>query len=329
VYIHRIVIDANCINAQGRMDPRQQDPMNELESYHSAGLIEILKTTTLDAEFRTAPLRKRKSEKYLTIGGVGHAQMGNDRVPDAMPGAVTGDSQFYHYYIEIFGEHKTEAERRNSLRDCLHIDQAILNNSDYFVTNDKALIKGGKKVEAIRNKIEILTPEECLKKIHNYFKNNYGTTRADDLVRRLNSAGPVILGSNTTSGFSIQDPTNGDVLLSSFIKNGSLIIEAQVRNEDGDLILEIVEGKKTEFHSDGASVRLMGHGLLVVGELSCSQMCIGKAGYVYLAARAISSGRVLFDRVNLTSRDGQRKITVKGEMMVLKGLGIGAPKNAL
>jgi hypothetical protein len=324
MYIHRIIIDANCINAKGRLDA-----MNELESYHSAGLVEILKTTTLDAEFRTAPLRKAKGKKYLTIGGAGVAQMGNDRAPDAMPGAVTGDSQFYHYYIEIFGEHKTGADRRRSLRDCLHIDQAILNNSDYFVTYERALIEGGKKVEAIRNNIEILTPEACLKTIQNYFKNNYGTCRADDLVTRLNSAGPVILGSNTTFGFSIQDPTNGDVLLSSFIKDGSLVIEVQVRNEDGDLILDIVEGKKTEFHSNGASVRLMGHGPLVVGENSCNQMCIGKAGYAYLAVRAISSGRVLFHRVNLTSRDGQRKITIKGEMMELKGLSIGPPQNPL
>lgn len=322
MYIHRIIIDANCINAKGRLNA-----MNKLESYHDAGLVEIFKTTTLNAEFRTAPLQKDKSNKYKTIGATYYAQLGKDGVPDAMPGAASGDSKFYHYYKEIFGENQTETHRRQSLRDCMHIDQAILNNADYFVTIEKALIKGGRNVEAIKSKIQILNPEDCLRKIQEYFFKRYGSFSIDELIAKKNLDGPILLGSNSCFGFSIKDPSTNDVLLSSYIKEENIIIEAQVRDEFGSLILEIISGKKIVFYFNGASVNLMGHGPLVVGERCCNQMCIGKNSDVYLAATTTSSGRVIFDRVNLTSRDGDRKIIVKGETMELRGLAFCAPQN--
>lgn len=318
MYIHRIVIDANCINAKGRMDA-----MNELEAYHDSGIIEILKTTTIDAEFQTAPLQKNKATKYITIGGSCHAQMGEGGGADAMPGAVSGDSQFYKYYTAIFGEESSDTDRRRSLRDCLHIDQAILNNSDYFVTNEKALLRGGELVSSIRDNIAIVTPEDCLNRLHSYFSKHYGSASVDILAEKVKSEWPVILGSNTCFGFAIKDPSNGDVLLSSRIKDGSLIIATKVRNESGNLILEIIEGEKIKFSSDKASVSLMGFGPLIVGDKSYNQMSVGQGERVYLSVRAISSGRVLFDRVNLCSMDGQRKLTVSGEMMELKGLSLG------
>ena len=61
MYIHRVVIDANCINAYGRTEY-----MNILESYHDAGLIEILRTQTLIKEdFKLSKGKeKEKAKKY-------------------------------------------------------------------------------------------------------------------------------------------------------------------------------------------------------------------------------------------------------------------------
>ncbi len=305
------------------------DSMNELEAYHDAGLIEILKTSTLDAEFNTAPLQKEKAKNYKMIGGTGPAFMGDDHMADAMPGAVVGESEFYKYYLEIFGPELGEKFCRRSIRDCMHIDQAILNNANYFITNEKRLIQAGQQVDAIHEKIRILNPEDCLTELKDYLVTNHGTSKIETLKNNLKSCGPVMIGSNSSFGFTITDPVMKEILLSSYIKDGQLMIEANIRDVTGKLILEIKEGEKMKFHFDGVGVHCLGGGPLNLGEKSFGQVTIGDNDTIYLSARSLSSNRVLFDTVNLFSSDGKRKIIVDKEMLELQGLNIGAPKSAL
>lgn len=318
MYIHRIVIDANCINAKGRLDA-----MTTIEAYHDAGIVEIIKTSTLDAEFSTAALQKEKSRKYKVIGGSGIFSY-SDGTIDAMPGATSGDSRFYQYYLAIFENFQGEKSRHRSIRDCLHIDQAILNNADYFVTNEKALIEGSKRTQAIREKLDVITPEDCLSRLRTYFDANYGTSNLDRLAELLNSGGPIILGSNRCGDLTIKDPSSTDVLLSFWIRDSKLIIECQIRDCQGNLILVINEGK-IQFHSNGARIKGMGYGPLLVGESAVNQIYIGNDTSAYLSARALSSGRVLFDRVELNSADGQRRLVVKRDAMHVQGLVFGLP----
>ena len=320
MYIHRIVIDANCINAKGRIEA-----MNELEAFHNAGLIEILITSTLDAEFRTAPLQREKARKYIRIGGSCVTYAGNDRCADAMPGAVTGDSKFYKYYMEIFGDGLSEEARRRSTRDCLHIDQAILNNTNYFVTNENLLIAAGQQVESIQATIKIATPEDCLSDLKEYFYRNYHTTELEELEFKLKRCGPVILGSNTSYGFSITDPVTSESLLSSYIDNGHVVIEGNFRNEFGELFLKVSRNTEIRFYADSASVHFLGKGPLAFGDGSFTQISIGKGDTIYLSARALSSNRVLFDVANLFSSDGKRKLSINREALQVIGLNIGGP----
>lgn len=321
MYIHRVVIDANCINSKGRMPS-----MNELEDYHHAGLIEILKTSTLDAEFRTAPLQKEKAKNYIMIGG---SAVRGEEGYDARYGAVSGKSKFYEYYLEIFGPKLGERFCRRSIRDCLHIDQAILNHANYFVTNEKMLIQAGLEIQSLREKIKIVSPENCLSELKSYFKTNYGTSDLCALKSKEKDDGSVIMGSNSSYGFRIIDPTINEVLLSSYIDKGKLIVETRIRNKSGELVLEISEGNKMVFHSFDTKVKGIGKGPLTIGEESFIQIYIASDEVVYLSARYLSSGKILFDCVNLYSRDSKRKFSVNRELMELKGLNLVAPKKAL
>jgi len=324
MYIHRVVIDANCINSKGRMGA-----MNDLEDYHDAGLIEILKTSTLGAELDPDSSQKEKAKKYFVIGSSGIVNMGDDRDADAYCGAVSGEPQFYEYFLEIFKNKLTKESRRRAFRDCLHIDQAILNRTNYFVTKEKLLIQAGQEIQAIKNKIKILSPDDCLSELKSYFLMRHGSYDLVNLKQMLNSHGPVFFGSNSGFGLTVIDPVSDENLLSVQIREGKLIIEARIRNKNGALILEVSEGDKSQFHTGGARIKGMGRGPLVLGDMSLTQVCITNDETVYLSAYALSSSRVLFDCVNLWSFDGERYFSVDKEVMTLKGLILKGPQNAL
>jgi len=298
--------------------------MNELESYHRAGLVEILKTTTLNVEFRTAPRQKEKASQYFMIGG---SPVQGEHGMESMWGAVSGESNFYRYYLEIFGNSGDKNHNQRSLRDCLHIDQAILNNTNYFVTNEKILIQAGQNIQTIRDAIEISTPENCLEKIQGYFYSNYRTSNVSDLIKIGENNGPVILGSNTSVGFNINNPVSGEVYLSSYIDNRNLVIEGSLRNKCGDLVLEISNGKST-FHGNDAKITCVGKGPIVIGEKSFLQVLIYSDDEPYVSARTLSSGKVLFDRINIYSNDSSRYARINRETLELKGLSIGGPTRA-
>lgn len=310
MYIHRIVIDANCINLWGN-----SDAMNTLEAYHDAGLIEILKTHTLVKEFSSAPARQEKAKKYRIIGGSSH--------PDSYFGAVPDNSsRYYQYYKEIFRTRMDEKSERNSLRDCLHIDQALLNNCNYFVTTEKRLQEAGKNIQEIQWVLDIVSPEECLAKLQSYFEEKHGSSEFEYLVEKLNSVGTIIFGANHCNGLMIIDPIAGETLLSCWIEDNSLIVEGKIRDDLGNLMLEIKNGE-VNFQKPGAYLKASGGiGPISLGDKNFSQIYIGMDTAVFISARLLSSGRVMFDRVNLHSKDGQRKLVVFREVMSIEGLSL-------
>lgn len=322
MYIHRIVIDANCINAKGTLEA-----MNMIEAYHEAGVVELLRTSTLEVEFAKDSLWNEKAKRYMSIGG-SRVHIGNGTM-DSRQGAVPHKSKFYEYFKEIFPNEQSESSRIRSLRDCLHIDQAVLNNCDYFITEDKKLISAGNSVDNLKREIKIVNPEQCLLGLKEYFQRCHRTSDLKQLKTILFSGGPIILGSNSSLNLEVKDPSNGEMLLCYYVKDNNLIIECNINDHEGTPIIAIEKGKPIKVLAKDVFITTLGIGPLVVGERNVNQVYIGTDDIVYLSVRAISSSRAIFDRVRLYSRDTIKSFVVERESLIVQGLHLCALTNEL
>lgn len=314
MYIHKIVIDANRINARGGLED-----MNKLEEYHDAGVIEILKTSTLDKEFSKVPFFKNKANKFQTIGGSGHFVGLDDRHPEALPGGIIGNP-IPGLFRDLFPEKKSGKDFRNSIRDSLHIEQAFLNYCDYFVTWEKRLIKGSQKIPVLNSRIKVTTSETCLSEIKKYFISHFGDDDPENLKVKLESEGPVILGSNSCHGFRATDATNGDLILSAHTENSKLLIEAVFFDKSGAKQLEVSPGSKSVFSNPDLCITGGGKGGIVIGESEFNHFMIGSETEVKLAARVTHVGRVVFFIVNMNGSNPENLLFVKRECLTLKGV---------
>ena len=183
MYIHRVAIDTNCINAK-----QQLAAMNELERLHDIGLIEIVRTSTMSAELQTAiGLQRTKAARYDVIGSSSTWYLTGTPLVDAVPGTVLRGSKFQKIYESIFGA-GPDGKRRGpmlaerhtqSIRDALHVDQCWQNMVDYFVTNEIRL-RNCKELD-----FAICNPEQCLDDIRAYFRTSLGTEDIDELSEKL------------------------------------------------------------------------------------------------------------------------------------------------
>jgi hypothetical protein len=317
MYIHKIVIDANRINAKGG-----QEAMNQLEAYHDAGLIELLKTSTLNNEFSKDSNFRKKAEKYQTISGNGYMAGLDGGHPEVLQGGIIG-KPFFSLFRKIFPEKKTGKDLRNSIRDSLHIEQAILNYCDYFITDEKRLKQGGKDIPEINDRITVISDEACLEDIRNYFLTHYGSADPEILGNELKTTGPIILGSNSCHGFRVADSTTRDLILSAHIENGELLVNAVFFDDEGTKQLEIIPRQCSVFSSDALSISCGGRGGIVIGESAINHFMIGSENKIRLAARVTHVGRVVFFIVSMNGRNPGNFISVERDCLTLQGVEFG------
>ena len=95
MYLLRLVVDANCLNAKGRIPA-----MNELQLYHEAGAIEFIVTSTLAAEVDRESCQAVKARTYQSVGGHMFSIQG---VPgmQSMPGANLRPSQMGLLHLRL------------------------------------------------------------------------------------------------------------------------------------------------------------------------------------------------------------------------------------
>jgi hypothetical protein len=170
MYIHRVAIDVNRVNARGQLPA-----MNELEQMHDACLIEIVCTSTMTTDLHGkgewAERRKAKVSRYDPIYADGVFYLTEEHVPDGMPGPVLRKSRFFEIYASIFGNPQPQqsASQLRNLRDALHIDQCWSNMVDYFVTGEAAL-RGCPNIDFV-----ICDAPECVERLRGYFHDSMGT----------------------------------------------------------------------------------------------------------------------------------------------------------
>jgi hypothetical protein len=315
MYIHRIVIDANCINAKGHMAE-----MNELERYYAVGAIEILKTSTLDVEFEKAPRQAIKAEKYRRIGGV-HSYIAGEHGAQSQEGTCIRPSLCGEIYAGIFGDNLTGKAHRRSLRDALHIDQAQMNGADMFVTDDIAL----KVVEdVLRTRsifLAVRKPGESLEFLKQYFRGKIGTDDPAELKAQFDTQGPIILGSNTSYGCVFVAAPTQEELLRLEIKDGRLCISALFRDEHGSEVIRFSPGQRPEIFGPVGDFDMyqMADGPILAGDLQCSSLVVRISRTPIFAVRVTHSARVVIYVLLLRDSGGNTVAEVRGAGLSLSG----------
>lgn len=196
MYPHRLVVDANCINAKGRLSA-----MTALEEYHHAGALELIITSTLPVELDKDSIQARKARLYRSVGAYPFFFPG-EREPQSSLGAPVRLSLLPLLHTELFGPNLKGKALFRAVRDCLHLDQAQMNAADIFVTKDKRLHAAELLLEKHGVRLAIYTPEEAFEYVRSYYLRTIGEDNLERIKARANDQGPVILGSNSCAGCS-------------------------------------------------------------------------------------------------------------------------------
>ena len=315
MYPHRLVVDANCINAKGRLTA-----MTALEEYHRAGALELIVTSTLPAELDNGSIQAQKAQLYRSVGG--HLfYFEGERGAQSSIGAPVRESLLHALQTELFGQHLNGKALLRAIRDCLHLDQAQMNAADIFVTNDRQLHAAEALLAARGVDLAICTPEEALDRVRAYYSKTIGN---DDLERARKAAqdqGPVILGSNSCGNcsFFVGQPDE-ETLISIRIDGGLLRLGGRFRDEHGRLLIELNPGERPTFPCPGASLTQVGSGPILIGEKPMGAAVVSANGRTLLAVRMTHTGRAVIYGMELRDKAGQMVGAVQKESLVLQGV---------
>lgn len=156
--------------------------------------------------------------------------------------------------------------------------------------------------------------------LNTFFIKHYGTAEPKKLQDIIESTGPIILGSNTCYGFTVIEPITKEILLSAYIENGKLLVNAIFRDERGIKQLEITPNIKPVFFNATLTVSCGGKGGIVLGNNSFNHFMVGNDDGIRLAARATHTGRVVFFKAKLYALDFKRYININKDLLTLKGV---------
>lgn len=293
--------------------------MSSLERYHDAQVIEIVQTSTLKAEFKTAPARFReKAANYRTIGSNVHFF---DADGAETFGDATGTDSRAMEILNLIFERPISKSTQNDRRDALHVDQAMQHAVDWFVTEEKAIIKAQPRLLAAGIDLRIADAPEVLAAIEDYFRSRHGTLELPalraELMRDLETH-PVLLGSNRAGVLEFPDPVNGESILYTRIVDGRLCIGAVVKGPTGQRLLTIEPGVAPTFECRGVGLRLMvGKTHLQVGDKTCRNFAVSFEGRTILEGRVARSGHVVISRAVLRSANGAPFVTINRETLTL------------
>jgi hypothetical protein len=224
---------------------------------------------------------------------------------------------------KLFPDKKSGKDLHNSIRDTLHIEQAILNRCDYFLTNEKVLLEKGKVIPEIRGQIKVVDACECLEEIQAYFQKHLKSSEPEFLGDKLRISGPIILGSNSCYGFTAFEAVSKNHILSAYVERGKLKVEADFYDNAGNKELKITPGEASVFTGSDLSIHCGGRGSLIIGEKGINHFMVGNENQIKLAGRITHAGMAIFFIVNMNGAEPKNVISVSGESLVLQGVNLG------
>jgi hypothetical protein len=322
MYIHRVAIDTNCINAK-----QQLTAMNALEALHKSNLIEIVRTSTMNADLqKTTGLRAVKASQYQAIGAGRTSYLTgqpSQQFPDAAPGTILRDSKFIEIYESMFGADSGGKRRgpplrdhhMRSIRDALHVDQCWQNMVDFFITNEKRL------QNCTDLDFTICNPETCLTQILEYFGNAFGTTNIGELENRMIEVGPIILGSNSIASFECKLADDDPPLLRVEVSRNEVAISCNIRDGAGKSLLKIRPAAEWEWPAPQRDCNVFfaaGPSPLKLGTKECKNFSIVLEGHPLLAGRLVKPGRLVLFEALLRDPNGEPVFIIHRDSLELR-----------
>lgn len=313
MYQVRLVVDANCLNAKGRLPA-----MNELQRYHEAGAIELIVTSTLAAEVDRESLQAAKARTYQSVGGRMFSIQG---VPgmQSMQGATLRQSRMELLLSKLFPHSLRGHALTRAIRDCLHVDQAQMNAADIFVTSDKRLHLAHEILQSVSVPLAVESPERALALVKDHLRASIGT---DDLQRtkaHVDSLGPIILGSNSIGDCSFRTGQHAETLLAFRVDYGLLHVSGALRDVTGQIAIVLRPGSAPEFPVYTASLTQVGRGLLLVGSEPCGSFVVEIDERPALAVRTSHTGRAVVFAMELRDDTGGIVASVQNGSLTLQG----------
>lgn len=310
MYIHRVAIDTNRLNARGSVLA-----MTELERLHDAHMIEIVCTSTVITDAKG--IHRAKSTKYDLIYGDYMGYLTEQGIPDVQPGPALRTSRFFEIYENVFGSGRGPEigdHHAQSIRDVLHIDQCWQNMVDYFITGDVRL----QRCSCVDFKI--IDAEECLEEIHAFFQKIHGTADLHKLSQIVFNDAPIILGSNTIGPFEARAAGDAEALLGVEIAAGEASVYGTIRDRHGHALLRFTPGADYEFSARNASVSMIaGPSPLKFGNKHCKSFSVMCEGHALLAGRYIRPGRIVLFEALLRASDGREALVIHRDALELRG----------
>lgn len=313
MYQLRLVVDANCLNAKGRLPA-----MNELQRYHEAGAIELIVTSTLAAEVDRESSQAAKARTYQSVGGQMYSIQG---VPgmQSMQGATLRQSRMALLHSKLFPHSLSGHALTRAVRDCLHVDQAQMNAADIFVTSDKRLHHAQEILRSVSVPLAVESPERALVLVKDHVRARIGTNDLQRVKAHVDDLGPVILGSNSVGDCSFTTGQHADTLLAFRVQNGLLHVSGALRDETGQIAIVLRPGSSPEFPGHKASLTQVGRGPLLVSSEPSGSFTIEIDEHPVLAVRTSHTGRAVVFAMELRDDTGRLVASVQSESLTLQG----------
>lgn len=313
MYQLRLVVDANCLNAKGRLPA-----MNELQRYHEAGAIELIVTSTLAAEVDRESSQAAKVRTYQAVGGHMFSIQG---VPgmQSMQGATLRTSRMELLHSRLFPHSLRGHALTRAIRDCLHVDQAQMNAADIFVTNDKHLHGAQDILQSVSVPLTVASPERALIIVKDHVRASIGTDELQRTKAHVDGLGPVILGSNSVGNCSFTAGQHADTLLAFRLENGLLHVSATLRDENGQIAIVLRPGSSPEFPVHKASLSQVGRGPLLVSSEPFGSFVVQMDDHPILAVRTSHTRRAIVFAMELRDDTGRVVASVENESLTLQG----------
>lgn len=307
MYQLRLVVDANCLNAKGRLPA-----MNELQRYHEAGAIELIVTSTLAAEVDRESSQAAKARTYQSVGGHMFSIQG---VPgmQSMQGATLRTSRMGLLHSGLFPHSLRGHALTRAIRDCLHVDQAQMNAADIFITSDKRLHRAQEILRSVSVPLAVASPEQALVLVKDHVRASIGTDELHRTKAHVDGLGTVILGSNSVGNCSFRAGVHADTLLAFRVENGLLHVSGTLRDEAGQVAIVLRPGSSPEFPVHKASLTQVGSGPLLVSSEPFGSFVVEMDDHPILAVRTSHTRRAVVFAMELRDDTGRVVASVQNE----------------
>lgn len=262
--IFQITMESSCFAAKEKKQ-KFPDAIKELTKLNNKGWIDLIKPDVLERETQDF---LEKATKITTKGITAFKNLKNKTKTLATDYGTNlhghthskwsisdRESKLTEVYAILWGKPLWQKGKQeiSKIRDAMHLDTHLINERDFFVTNEKHFLD---KINILKIKfnIEIMNPEECIKKIKEYWSNNSSSSSCYSSNTTILPP-RIIAGTCLFNSLNLRTPEGQSVFSIFTDANGFYFIQGTIYDSSGKAILEIIKekvkihGEKTWLHA--------------------------------------------------------------------------------